>query len=247
MPLEKEIAEHYACDQYTIDTTFNTTEYDYKTGPLKTPDCFGFTAPSGILSVPQEDGISVDERLDHLEYNFAETCANTDAVQAWTYPIEEVRKQAHTHDPHHLHSKSIEISGQSYDKVQFPKDVAEALYGFAMNESGLEAHLDDMVCRSRGTGVQAWVDSLVRNKHKRCFAYKCKLFLCAKRGGGSRCEQAQSILKGRGTLKSSMRKWRLFELVKKHKQDVETYEGRGFLIKSRSTFLTGRASFPIIL
>ena len=158
-PLEKKLAQVYGDDIYFLDTTHKACQFILKTGPLKSVDCFGMNAPIGIFQVPQEDGLSVHDRLTHLGLNAANTSARTDAARAWDYPIVECRKQSHTHDPHHLQQTAQEICDSSYDSLEFPSDVNDALYSFVMNVNGLEKHLEGMVTKSKGTGVEKWVAS----------------------------------------------------------------------------------------
>lgn len=222
-PLELKIKDKYADDVYFADTTHHACEWMLKTGPIKTVDCFGLTAPSGIMQVPEEDGESIDRRLLHLGLNNPKSVARTDAGSGWPYPIEEKRNQVHTEDPHHLHRNAIEISGKCPDRDKFQDDVSRALYGFPMDTKSLDEHIQEMERQYFGTGVQGYVKSLSENRHKRCFAYTCAVFICAKRGGASRAEQAMNIIKGGGTLSKEMRKWSISELMTKHESDVEVY------------------------
>ena len=53
-----------------------------------------------------------------------------------------------------------------------------------MDPAGLESHLNGMLDDYHDTGVKGYVDSLYKKRKKRGFAYTCKYFLCAIRGGG---------------------------------------------------------------
>ena len=48
------------------------------------------------MHVPQEDGESIDNCLDHPGFNDKKSVARTDGGSGWSYPIEEIRKQVHT-------------------------------------------------------------------------------------------------------------------------------------------------------
>lgn len=69
MELELLLANLYGRDSYYVDTTFGAGNWGHKLGLIKVVDAFGFTAPGGSLMVPEEDGVSIHERLDHLGYN----------------------------------------------------------------------------------------------------------------------------------------------------------------------------------
>ena len=155
-PLEKQLPVLYN-DVYFMDTTHHVCVHDLKTGPLKGVDPLGKTCPQGIMQIPQEDGESIDSCLDHLGFNDPNSVARTDAGSGWKYPIEEIRKQVHTEDPQHLHRNATEISGQSGNPSKFIEDVGNALYGFPMNQAGLEAHLDQMLIDYIDTGVKAYI------------------------------------------------------------------------------------------
>ena len=139
------IKNEYGDDLTCVDTTHYACKHMLKTGPLKTADCFGYTAPIGLLQVPEEDGVSLDELFTILNINNSRTSVRTDAGSGWHYPIEELRGMVRTEDPHHLHRNAVEISGKCNNPSKFVDEVGDALYSFPMNTEGLDKHLEQML------------------------------------------------------------------------------------------------------
>ena len=87
--------------------------------------------------VPEEDGLSVHQRLLHLGFNSPDAHACTDAGGAWIYPVEEERNQSHSEDPFHLMEKAKKIRARLTNPAlsqQFVDDVGKALYGMMLEE-----------------------------------------------------------------------------------------------------------------
>ena len=85
----------------------------------------------------------------------------------WPYPVEEARKQVHIEDPNHLDRNTVEIGLKSKYTNQLIVDVGDALYGYAMNQAGLESHLDGMLVDYDGKGVKGYVESLHMKQKKK--------------------------------------------------------------------------------
>ena len=227
--LEKQLYGEYGIDLLFLDTTYNACQWDLKTGLVKTVDSLGLTTPVGSFQVPEEDGQSVHERMYHLEFNNSKTHTKTDAGGAWEYPIETVRQQVRTEDPHHLDRRAMEICGRLSSEglaTKFTDDVGTALYHLFPSDKALDDHLARLVEYTKGTGVEKYVQKLVEKKRIRCFHHTSQYFCCAEKGGGSRAEQAYNILKAGGTIKQDMRKWTIKELMEKIDGDIDHYKNR---------------------
>ena len=223
--LEKELMETYGHYSYYVDTTHSASKWDLKLGLVKVVCGLGKTAPAGTLMVPEEDGLSVHQRLLHLGFNSPDAHACTDAGGAWIYPVEEERNQSHSEDPFHLMEKAKKIRARLTNPAlsqQFVDDVGKALYGMMLEEE-LDELLDGMLEYTSGTGLEKWTRKLASRKHKRCFVHTSKKHICAKQGGTSRCEQAYSIYKGSGTLNAEITKWSIIELMEKIESDMDHY------------------------
>ena len=173
------LAKQYGGDLVFIDTTFNTCKHILKTGPLATVDCFFRSAPCGILQIEQEVGELVDERLQHLGFNESRTVARTDAGTGWPFAVVEKRGMVHTEDPKHIHDGAMEMKGKcgmKSDPATFVDEAGRALYGFPMNNDGLNGHLEMMKEKYTGTGVANWVNNVSAKKVKRCFSFTCNNF-----------------------------------------------------------------------
>ena len=150
-PLEKKLQLKYGSDVYFCDTTHNATKCMFKTGPIGVIDCFGKTAPGGIMQIPEEGGDVVDECLDQLGYNHPGTVAATDGGLAWPAPIEK-RRQIHVEDTWHNMKNATEISGRyTLNPQKFRDDVGTALYR-KMPLEELDVHLEQMRVYTAGTG-----------------------------------------------------------------------------------------------
>ena len=223
--LEKELMETYGHYSYYVDTTHSASKWDLKLGLVKVVCGLGKTAPAGTLMVPEEDGLSVHQRLLHLGFNSPDAHACTDAGGAWIYPVEEKRNQSHSEDPFHLMEKAKKIRARLTNPAlsqQFVDDVGKALYGMMLEEE-LDELLDGMLEYTSGTGLEKWTRKLASRKHKGCFVHTSKKHICAKQGGTSRCEQAYSIYKGSGTLNAEITKWSIVELLEKIESDMDHY------------------------
>ena len=95
----------YGCQLYFMDTTFNTTKTDLKTGPIVISDCFGMTARAGIFQMPDECSDGVDTALHDLSADDPFAVAATDGGPAWESPIGD-RGQRQVEDTWHSVRKS---------------------------------------------------------------------------------------------------------------------------------------------
>ena len=92
-------------------------------------------------------------------------------------PVEEQRGQSHSEDPFHLNKAAKEHKGKPKES-SFVEDVSTALYQM-MAEDELEGLLTDMKGYAAGTGVEKWVNKLLRRKEHRCFVHTSRHFICA--------------------------------------------------------------------
>ena len=224
MPLEAKLNEVFGRHVSFIDTTHDGCKYMLKTGPSATVCCFGLTAPIGIMQIPEEDGQSIDECFEILQFNEPERLIRSDGGSGWPYPCEERRSQHRTEDPNHFHRNYLQASGKAPNPEEFMRDMGKALYGYTMDIDGLEKHLLELLEKYSKTGVSGLVKSLHKHRVKRCFAYTCMHLILAEKGGAARCEQVMNVYKGRGTLRNQIKKWSLSEVLIKHQEDVLVYE-----------------------
>jgi hypothetical protein len=68
-----------------------------------------------------------------------------------------------------------------------------------------------------------WIDRMEKGQATRTATHTTKHFCCSDKGATSRCEVGMSRLKGAGKRKAKMRKWRLPELQRRHREYVENY------------------------